>query len=211
MRLAAHGSAPTASGARVGRARPWARRETGCGARAGCRGRCRPRACGVSPTALPGRASTRCCASSSCASDGTIRCGRSRVACGARPGNAVGEAPQARGEAQVFAHRQVAVECGVLKYEPDAAPHGEALAHDVVSRNARSAAGGREESREQVNRGGLTGAVRPEQAEELAIPDLEVEPIESADRAKVLAEAAGVDRGSGHPFAARTRDAGAAR
>src|SRR3989441_2390359 len=129
----------------------------------------------------------------------------------ARPGNAVGEAPQARGEAQVFSHRQVAVERGVLKHEPDAAPHGEALAHDVVSRDARSAAGGREESREQVNRGGLTGAVRPEQAKELPISDLEVEPIESADRAKVLAEAAGVDRGGGHPFAARTRDAGAAR
>src|SRR5204863_159182 len=89
--------------------------------------------------------------------------------------------------------------------EPATIQHGDA------SRNARSAAGGREESREQVNRGGLTGAVRPEQAEELPIPDLEVEPIESADRAKVLAEAAGVDRGGGHPFVARTRDAGAAR
>src|SRR5437667_431573 len=129
----------------------------------------------------------------------------------ARPGNAVGEAPQARGEEQVLSHRQVAVERGVLKHEPDAAPHGEALAHDVVSRNARGAAGGRKEGREQVNRRRLTGAVRPEQAEELSIPDLEVEPIESADRAEVLAEAAGVDRGGGHPFAARTRDAGAAR
>src|SRR2546426_2048588 len=128
-----------------------------------------------------------------------------------RPGNAVREAPQARGEAQGFRDRQVAIERGVLEYEPDAAPHGKALPHDVVSRDTRRAARGCEEGREQVNDGGLTGAVGPEQAEERPVADLEVEPIERAERAELLAEAAGVDRGGGHPFAASARDAGAAR
>ena len=59
--------------------------------------------------------------------------------------------------------------------------------------------------------GGLAGAVGTEQAEELGLAHLEVERVERADRAEILAEAAGVDRGGGHPLAASAREAGAAR
>ena len=59
--------------------------------------------------------------------------------------------------------------------------------------------------------GRLARAIGAEKAEELALADLEVEPIERLDRAEIFAEAAGVDRGGGHPFAASVRDAGAAR
>jgi len=128
-----------------------------------------------------------------------------------RPGDAVGEAPQARGEAQIFRHGQVAIERGVLEHEPDAAPHGEAFLRDVVPRDTRTTARRREQRRQQMNGGGLPGAVRPEQAEELSVVDFEVEPVERAERAEVLAEAAGEDRGGGHPFAASRREAGAAR
>src|SRR5437667_81904 len=101
--------------------------------------------------------------------------------------------------------------------------HGEAgrgtQAADPLPQRAAPARGS-QQCREQVNGGGLPGAVRPEQPEELSRPDLEIEPIERADRAEVFAEAAGVDRGGGHPFAASpvpsrngasARDAGAAR
>ncbi len=128
-----------------------------------------------------------------------------------RPGDAAGEAPQARGEAQIFRDRQVAIERGVLEHEPDAAPHGEALVRDVVSRDARRTTRRREQRRQQMNGGGLPGAVRSQQAEELSVADLEVELVERAERAEVLPEAAGEDRGGGHPFAASAREAGAAR
>src|SRR5205823_14629189 len=115
---------------------------------------------------------------------------------------------------------QVGIERGLLQHEPDSAPHGEPLPHDIVSRDARRAARRSEQGRKQVNGRGLASAVRPEQPEELPVPNLEVESVERADRAEVLAEAAGVDRGGGHPFAAspvpsrnraNARDAGAAR
>ena len=57
----------------------------------------------------------------------------------------------------------------------------------------------------------LPGTIGTQQAEELGLAHLEVELAERADRAEILAEAAGVDRGGGHPLAASAREAGAAR
>ena len=59
--------------------------------------------------------------------------------------------------------------------------------------------------------GSLPGAVRPEEAEELGLMHNEVEVVEGADRAEILAEAARFDSGDGHPFGASAREAGAAR
>src|SRR2546422_10635149 len=123
---------------------------------------------------------------------------------GARPPR---EVPQPRGEAQVLLDREVAVERGLLKHQPDAAPHREALAHHVVPRDAGAPARGREQRSEDMDGGGLAGAVRPEEAKKLGLAHVEVEAVQRADRAEVLAQAARLD----HPFAARAREVGAAR
>ena len=123
----------------------------------------------------------------------------------------LGEIPEAGRKAEVLFDREVTIECGLLKHEPDVAPDREAIDADVVTGHARRSARRGEQGGEQVDGGGLAGAIGAEKAEELAFPHLQVEPIEGADRAEILAKAAGVDRGGGHPFAARARDAGAAR
>ena len=129
----------------------------------------------------------------------------------ARHGESRGQVPQAGGEAEVLLHGEVAVERGVLEHEADGAPHGEVVLGHVVPHDPRRPPGRREQRGEQMDRGGLAGAVRPEQAEELAGSHVEIELLERADRAEILAEPACLDRGGGHPFVASARDAGAAR
>ncbi len=120
-------------------------------------------------------------------------------------------APEPGGEAKVFCDGEVAIERRLLKHEPDAASDLEILAHDVVPGDARRAATRGQQRREDMNGCGLARAVRPEKAEELALTHLQIEGVERANRAEVLAETAGCDRGGGHPLAAMARDAGAAR
>src|SRR5205807_3408567 len=83
----------------------------------------------------------------------------------------------------------------------------EAVAYDVVPRDAGAPARGREQRSEDVESGSLAGAVRPEEAKKLGLAHVEVEAVQRADRAEVLAEAARLD----HPFAASAREFGAAR
>src|SRR2546428_62399 len=113
------------------------------------------------------------------------------------------QVPQPRREAQVLLHREIAVQRRLLEDEADAATGLEVIAYDVVSGDTRRAPSGTQQRGEQMDGGRLTGAVGPEEPEELALPHLEVEVVERADRAEVFAEAAGFDRGGGHSCAAR--------
>ena len=126
-------------------------------------------------------------------------------------GDAARQIPEPRREAEVLLHRKIAVQRGLLKYEADAATRLEVLTHDIVSGDASGAPRGAQQSGQEMDSGGLAGAVGAEQPEELGLAHLEVEPAERADRAEILAEAAGVDRGGGHPLAVSAREAGAAR
>src|SRR2546428_360123 len=121
------------------------------------------------------------------------------------------QVPQPRREAQVLLHREIAVQRRLLEDEADAATGLEVIAYDVVSGDTRRAPSGTQQRGEQMDGGRLAGAVGPEEPEELALPHLEVEVVERADRAEVFAEAAGFDRGGGHSCAASAREAGAAR
>ena len=83
------------------------------------------------------------------------------------------EAVQDRVEADVLLGGQVQVEAGPLEDDPDPPAHRAGFGHDVVAVDRRAAAGRRERGGEDRDRRGLAGAVRAEQREELAGPDVE--------------------------------------
>src|SRR5213075_1329428 len=76
----------------------------------------------------------------------------------------------------------------------DAGAHLRRFAHDVAAVDAR-AAGGRQDARgEHADGGGLAGAVRTEEAEELTVADLEIESVERDDVVRIdLAQSFGLD------------------
>ena len=80
---------------------------------------------------------------------------------------------QPRDEAQVPVDAQVGVEGRVLREVADGAPARERLAQRVVAGDPHRAAGGREDAGQDAHRGRLAGAVRPEEADDLAARDPE--------------------------------------
>ena len=92
---------------------------------------------------------------------------------GARARLRAREAVQAAHHVQVLAAGGVARQAGLLHREADRAAHGAGLAHDVVARDRRPPRGRRQQRAEHAHRGGLAGAVRPEQAERLTFLDVE--------------------------------------
>src|SRR5262249_55862648 len=129
----------------------------------------------------------------------------------ARLGDTSREIPEPRGEAQVLGDREIAVECRLLKHDADAATHGAAVVHDVVSQNPGAAASGTQQGRKEMDCRGLARTVGTEQREEFTGMNLEIERVERAQGPEVFPETAGLDRRrAGHP-PAKTREAGAAR
>ena len=92
---------------------------------------------------------------------------------GARARLRAREAIQAAHHVQVLAAGGVARESRLLHREADRAAHCAGLAYDVVARDRRAARGRRQERAEHAHRGGLAGAVGPEQAERLTLLDAE--------------------------------------
>ena len=103
---------------------------------------------------------------------------------------ALGQAVQRGLEAQVLAPGQQRVERGLLERGADRLAHVGALADDVVARHARRARGGRQQRGEHQDGGRLAGAVRPEEAVDLAGLDAEVDPVHRAHAALELANEA---------------------
>ena len=81
-------------------------------------------------------------------------------------------------EDHVLVDGEIAIQAEALGHVADAVLDGIQLAGDVVAGDPGFAFGGIEQAAEQPQRGGLPGAVRPDDAEDLAPRDLEVEMID---------------------------------
>ena len=112
-----------------------------------------------------------------------------------RPGHAV----QSGLKLHVLAAGQERVERGLLERRPDRGAHLVALLDHVVAGHPRAPRRGRQQRGEHVDRRGLPGAVRPEEAVDLAGLHAQVDPV---NRARPLLELANellrFDRGLGH-------------
>src|SRR5262249_12410470 len=80
---------------------------------------------------------------------------------------------QLHDEAQVLDDAQVGVERRVLREVADRAPAGERLDRGIAAADADRAGGGREDTGEDAHRRRLAGAVRAEEADDLAAGDVE--------------------------------------
>ena len=79
---------------------------------------------------------------------------------------------------QVLTAREVLVHGGVLAREPDARAQLVGLPHDVEARDLSPPGVWLQERGEDADRGGLAGAVRPEQPEDRTLPNLEIQAVQ---------------------------------
>ena len=89
-------------------------------------------------------------------------------------------------EAQVLVHRHVQVEGGLLGEVADLLFGVEGISQHVDACHADPSRGGGEVAREDVHGGGLTRAVGPEEADDLALADGEADVVHGAIGAVVL-------------------------
>jgi hypothetical protein len=108
-------------------------------------------------------------------------------------GVAPAEAAQAPDHHQVLAAVQHLVEGRVLARDADPALDRGRLAHDIVTRDARRSPVGPGERGQDAHRGGLPGAVGPEQAQDRPGRHLEVEAGEGGRGPELLRQAACFD------------------
>jgi hypothetical protein len=99
---------------------------------------------------------------------------------------------------EVLEPREVLVDGRALAREPDAETELLGVAHHVEPVDLGAAAGGREQRGEDAHRGGLAGAVGPEESEHRALLHLEVDALERLHVAEMLHELFGTDDGRGH-------------
>ena len=77
---------------------------------------------------------------------------------------------QPRAEAQVRAHREIEVQGGLLEHDPDAGERSRRRVPHVVAEHVDRSGVGDEQTAQDLEQGGLAGAVRSEQSDELAAP-----------------------------------------
>jgi hypothetical protein len=97
------------------------------------------------------------------------------------------DALQRRLQAQVVAGGEERVESRFLERDADEPADLRPVLDDVVARDERSPRGRREQRGQDVDRGGLPGAVRPEEAVDLSWVDREVDAVDRAGPLPVLA------------------------
>ena len=128
------------------------------------------------------------------------------VGLGARGACRVAE--QAADQGEVLPAGQRRLDRGVLPGEADHAADGDRLFDHVVAGDPHDAGVGPDEGGDGADEGGLARAVGPEQGDELAGLDGEVEAVEGLDGAEALGQAARVDGGRhGGPPWGRMRSA----
>ena len=127
------------------------------------------------------------------------------------------QAVDAAEEAEVLAHREVVVEAEALAHVADLPLHALGVPRDVGAEHEARARGGGEQAAQHADRGGLAGAVRAEEAEDLAFVHAERDPVHGLEGPEVLAELADL-HGDGHQLAlmltvptARSRPAAVSR
>ena len=107
-------------------------------------------------------------------------------------------ADQGRGVAQVVERRHVVVEADGVGQIADQALDLERLARRIVAEHADGAGGHLGQAQHHQNGRGLAGAVRPEQAEDLAAPDRERDVVHGRDAAVALGQTLRLDDGVAH-------------
>jgi hypothetical protein len=93
-------------------------------------------------------------------------------------------------EAQVLLAGQVVVQRGFLEHQADVAAYGVPLGDHVVPRDPGGPRGGVRQGAQDLDRGRLTRAVRPEETEGLARGDLEIDAADGFDLAVLLGQLA---------------------
>ena len=93
----------------------------------------------------------------------------------------------------VLAHRQLRVERVVLRNDAEPGSDAGAVRVWVETEDAQRPAADRRDAADHPHRRALAGAVRPEEAERLAAPDVEVDSVDRDEVAEPLHEAASVD------------------
>ena len=99
---------------------------------------------------------------------------------------------------QVLAAGEVRVDGCVLTGEPDASTHGRRLVNDVATEHFGASGVGAQDRREHAHGRRLARAVRPEEAEDRALVDLQVHAVEGGHVAETLLEALHQDRRCAH-------------
>ena len=89
---------------------------------------------------------------------------------------------EAAEQIQRFADREFFGQLGLLQRDADALLDGLVVAAPLHAQDFDFAAGGREQPFEDLDRGGLAGAVGAEQAEAFALLDGQIEPAHGVDR-----------------------------
>ena len=105
------------------------------------------------------------------------------------------EVGESAGEAQVAATGEVGVYRSELPGQADAAAHVTGLADDVEARHGGVPGVGSREGGEGADGGGLARAVGPEQAQDRARLDVQVDAVEGLHGTEGLAEVVDVDHG----------------
>jgi hypothetical protein len=98
-----------------------------------------------------------------------------------RSASAPRQAVQVGVEAQVLLGGELLVEGLLLEDQADATTHLVALLHDVVAGHPGAAAGGVANGAQHLDRGGLPGAVGPQEAVGLAGLDAEIDALDGLD------------------------------
>src|SRR5579883_630635 len=100
--------------------------------------------------------------------------------------------------AQVLARGEVVVEADRIRQVADPPLDLQRIAHRIEAVHANLAAAHVREAQEHQDRGGLAGAVRPQQAEDLAGTDVEIDAVDGEGTAVPLLETACRDHARGH-------------
>jgi hypothetical protein len=103
------------------------------------------------------------------------------------------QAAQVGDEPEEARGRHLAVARRALGQVAQAPARGERVGLHVVAADARGALGRHEEARDHAHRGGLAGAVGPEEAEHLAGLDLEADAVHGRERSVAFAQGEGLD------------------
>ncbi len=104
------------------------------------------------------------------------------------------EAVQRRLQANVVAARQERVQRSLLERRADQLAHLRAVLDDVEPADDRAAAGGRHQRGQHVDGGRLPGPVRAEEAVDLPVGDLEIDPVDGSNGLELADEPLGDDR-----------------
>ena len=115
-------------------------------------------------------------------------------------------------EAEVLLDREVGVEAEALRHVGDAVLDRLGVAGDRDAGEDRVAGGGPQHAGEHAQRRGLAGAVRPDEAEQLAAADLEAQILDRGQLAEAAGEPLGADhRPVGHWALSRGASTGTSR